>query len=152
MIEDALLAAEEGMEKALEATRREFGNIRTGRANPDMFNQILVDYYGAPTPLQQLASLQIPEARMVLISPYDRSAVPSAGPALPLAEADAAYTPAQPRVLPRLPAAAEPAVTAGDLNNLFSTLMGQRGVSQSYLLPQGYAVPTSSEVQVEEID
>lgn len=75
MIEDALLAAEEGMEKALEATRREFGNIRTGRANPDMFNQILVDYYGAPTPLQQLASLQIPEARMVLISPYDRSAV-----------------------------------------------------------------------------
>ena len=84
--------------------------------------------------------------------PYDRSAVPSAGPALPLAGAGAAYTPAQPRVLPRLPAAADPAVTAADFNNLFSTLMGQRGVSQGYLPPQGYAVPTSSEVQVEEID
>lgn len=76
MIEDALLAAEDGMDKAVAATRREFGNIRTGRANPEMFNQLLVDYYGAPTPLQQLASLQIPEARMVLVSPYDRSAVP----------------------------------------------------------------------------
>ncbi len=75
MIEDALLGAEDGMEKAVAATRREFGNIRTGRANPDTFNSLLVDYYGAPTPLQQLASLQIPEARMVLISPYDRSAV-----------------------------------------------------------------------------
>ena len=84
--------------------------------------------------------------------PYDRSNVPAAGPALPLAGAGVAYTPAQPRVLPRLPAAAEPAVTAADLNNLFSTLMGQRGVSQGYLPPQGYAVPTSSEVQVEEID
>jgi ribosome recycling factor len=72
MIEDALLEAEDGMEKAVAATKREFGNIRTGRANPEMFNSILVDYYGAPTPLQQLASVQIPEARMVLISPYDR--------------------------------------------------------------------------------
>lgn len=75
MIADALLQAEEGMEKALAATKREFGNIRTGRANPDAFNALLVDYYGAPTPLQQLASVQIPEARMVLVSPYDRSAM-----------------------------------------------------------------------------
>ncbi|MDO5728731.1 MAG: ribosome recycling factor [Actinomycetaceae bacterium] len=75
MIEDALLMAEDGMEKAVAATRKEFGNIRTGRANPEMFNSILVDYYGAPTPLQQLASIQIPEARMVLVSPYDRGSV-----------------------------------------------------------------------------
>ncbi|WIK65302.1 ribosome recycling factor [Gleimia hominis] len=75
MIKDVLLSAEDGMEKAVSATKREFGNIRTGRANPDMFNSIMVDYYGAPTPLQQLASIQIPEARMVLISPYDRNAV-----------------------------------------------------------------------------
>lgn len=74
MIEDALLEAEDGMEKAVAATRKDFGNIRTGRANPDMFNSLLVDYYGAATPLQQLASIQIPEARMVLISPYDRGA------------------------------------------------------------------------------
>ncbi|MDO5719313.1 MAG: ribosome recycling factor [Actinomycetaceae bacterium] len=75
MIEDALLTAEDGMEKAVTATRKEFGNIRTGRANPEMFNSLLVEYYGAATPLQQLASIQIPEARMVLISPYDRGAV-----------------------------------------------------------------------------
>lgn len=75
MIDEALLEAEDGMEKAVAATRKDFGNIRTGRANPEMFNQILVEYYGAPTPLQQLASIQIPEARMVLVSPYDRSSV-----------------------------------------------------------------------------
>ncbi|MDO5049734.1 MAG: ribosome recycling factor [Actinomycetaceae bacterium] len=75
MIEDALLEAEDGMEKAVSATKKEFGNIRTGRANPEMFNSLLVEYYGAATPLQQLASIQIPEARMVLISPYDRGSV-----------------------------------------------------------------------------
>ncbi|MCS4484137.1 ribosome recycling factor [Gleimia sp. 6138-11-ORH1] len=75
MIAEALLLAEEGMEKALAATKREFVNIRTGRANPEVFNSLLVDYYGAPTPLQQLASVQVPEARMVLVSPYDRSAM-----------------------------------------------------------------------------
>ncbi|MDO5034189.1 MAG: ribosome recycling factor [Actinomycetaceae bacterium] len=75
MIEDALLEAEDGMERAIAAVKKDFGNIRTGRANPEMFNSVLVDYYGAMTPLQQLASVQIPEARMVLISPYDRGSV-----------------------------------------------------------------------------
>lgn len=75
MIEDALLEAEDGMERAISSLKKDFTNIRTGRANPEMFNSILVDYYGAMTPLQQLASIQIPEARMVLISPYDHGAV-----------------------------------------------------------------------------
>lgn len=74
MIDDILLEAEEKMEKAVEVAREDFSHIRSGRANAGMFNQILVDYYGAPTPLQQLASISIPEARTVLISPYDRSA------------------------------------------------------------------------------
>ena len=74
MIDDILLDAEEKMEKAVEATAGDFANIRTGRANPGMFTELLVDYYGAPTPLQQLASVNIPEARTVLISPFDRSA------------------------------------------------------------------------------
>ncbi len=74
MIDDALLEAEEKMDKAVEVAREEMSHIRTGRANAGMFNPILVDYYGAPTPLQQLASITIPEARTVLISPYDRSA------------------------------------------------------------------------------
>lgn len=74
-IDEILLEAEEKMEKAVEATRHDFGNIRTGRANPGMFTELLVDYYGAPTPMQQLASVNIPEARTVLITPFDRSAV-----------------------------------------------------------------------------
>lgn len=74
MIDDILLEAEDKMDRAIEAARGEFGNIRTGRANSGMFDQLLVDYYGAPTPMQQLASFQIPEARTVLISPFDRTA------------------------------------------------------------------------------
>lgn len=75
MIDDILLEAEEKMDRAVEVTRNDFGNIRTGRANVGMFQNIQVDYYGAPTPMQQLASFQIPEARTVIISPFDRGAV-----------------------------------------------------------------------------
>ncbi len=74
MIDDILLEAEDKMDLAVESARGEFGNIRTGRANSAMFDKLLVDYYGAPTPMQQLASFQIPEARTVLISPFDRTA------------------------------------------------------------------------------
>ena len=75
MIDDVLLEAEDRMDKALEAAKHELAAIRTGRANPAMFNSIMVDYYGAPTPLQQLASITIPEARTVLVNPFDRSAM-----------------------------------------------------------------------------
>ena len=82
MIDETLLEAEEKMEKTVEVARNEFGNIRSGRANASMFNSILVDYYGAPTPLQQLGSIAIPEARTVLITPFDRSAMASIDKAL----------------------------------------------------------------------
>lgn len=75
MIDETLLEAEEKMERAIEVAQNDFSHIRSGRASAGMFNQILVDYYGAPTPLQQLASVAIPEARTVTISPYDRSAI-----------------------------------------------------------------------------
>ena len=75
MIGDVMLEAEDKMDKALEAAKHELAAIRTGRANPAMFTPILVDYYGAPTPLQQLASITIPEARTVIVSPFDRSAM-----------------------------------------------------------------------------
>ena len=75
MIDEVLLDAEEKMDKAVEVAREEFGTIRTGRANAAMFHKILVDYYGAPTPLQQLAGLTIPEARTVLVSPYDKGSM-----------------------------------------------------------------------------
>lgn len=74
MIDDILLEAEEKMDGAVAATSHDFGNIRTGRANPGMFNELTVEYYGAPTPLQQLASINVPEARTVLVSPFDRGA------------------------------------------------------------------------------
>ncbi len=75
MISMALGEAEEKMGKALDVVKEDFGGIRTGRANPGMFNKIIVEYYGAPTPLQQLASFQIPEARVVVISPYDATSM-----------------------------------------------------------------------------
>lgn len=75
MIDETLLEAEEKMDKAIEVAKEDFSAIRTGRANPAMFAKITVDYYGSPTPLQQLASFQTPEARTVLITPYDRSSM-----------------------------------------------------------------------------
>jgi ribosome recycling factor len=75
MIEETLLEAEEKMEKAVEIAKEDFAAIRTGRATPGMFNKLTVDYYGAPTPLQQLASFQTPEARTILITPFDKSSM-----------------------------------------------------------------------------
>jgi ribosome recycling factor len=75
VIDDTLLEAEEKMDKAIEFAKEEFATIRTGRANAAMFSKLHVDYYGTPTPLQQLASFNIPEARTVLISPYDKSSL-----------------------------------------------------------------------------
>ncbi len=73
-IDMILLEATEKMDKAIEVAREDFATIRTGRANAAMFNKISVDYYGAMTPLNQLASFQVPEARMIVISPYDKGA------------------------------------------------------------------------------
>lgn len=73
MIDDTLLEAEEKMDRAVEHAREEFGAIRTGRATPAMFSRIIIDYYGTPTPLTQMASVGIPEPRMAIIKPYDAS-------------------------------------------------------------------------------
>ncbi|MBM6404736.1 ribosome recycling factor [Phycicoccus sp. CSK15P-2] len=75
MIDETLFEAEEKMEKAVEVAKDGFAGIRTGRAHPGMFQKITVDYYGAPTPLQQLASFQTPEARTIIISPFDKSSM-----------------------------------------------------------------------------
>lgn len=75
MIADVLSDATARMHKALEAAKDDFGTVRTGRANPQMFAKILVSYYGTPTPLEQLASLQNQEARTLLITPYDKGAM-----------------------------------------------------------------------------
>jgi ribosome recycling factor len=75
MIDETLFDAEERMEKAVGVARDELGGIRTGRATPNAFARITIDYYGAQTPLPQLASVQIPEARMAVIKPYDASQI-----------------------------------------------------------------------------
>lgn len=74
MIEDTLREAEVKMGKAIEAAREELAGIRTGRVTPALLHKLTVDYYGAPTPLQQLASISAPEARLLIVSPYDRNA------------------------------------------------------------------------------
>jgi ribosome recycling factor len=75
LINETLNEAEQKMSKAVEVTREDFAAIRTGRAHPQMFHKINADYYGQPTPLQQLASFTVPEARVIIIAPYDQSAM-----------------------------------------------------------------------------
>ena len=75
MIDETLLEAEEKMDKAVSVAKEDFAGIRTGRATPGMFSKIHVDYYGTPTPVTQLASIQAPEARMAVITPYDKSSL-----------------------------------------------------------------------------
>src|SRR6476660_4949219 len=71
MIDETLFEAEEKMEKAVHVARDELGGLRTGRANAHAFARLVVDYYGAPTPIPQMATVNIPEARMAVIKPYD---------------------------------------------------------------------------------
>ena len=75
MIDETLLEAEEKMEKAVAVAKEEFAVIRTGRAHPAMFAKITAEYYGTPTPVNQLASFHIPEPRMVVIQPFDKSSL-----------------------------------------------------------------------------
>lgn len=73
MIDEILLECEEHMSTTVDRTREELTTIRTGRANPAMFNGVVADYYGVPTPITQMATVSVPEARMMLIKPYEMS-------------------------------------------------------------------------------
>ncbi|MGB7860406.1 MAG: ribosome recycling factor [Acidimicrobiia bacterium] len=75
MISDLLTEAEQKMEMAIEHVANEFSTVRTGRANPQLLHRITVDYYGTPTPLQQLASIGVPEPRLLVVQPFDKSTV-----------------------------------------------------------------------------
>ena len=75
MINEILNEADAKMGKSVESTREEFAAIRAGRAHPNMFAKIMVDYYGSPTPIQQLASFTAPEARTILVAPFDQGAM-----------------------------------------------------------------------------
>ena len=75
MDQDLMREAEQHMEKSLEVLRRELGTIRTGRANPAIIERLSVDYYGVPTDLQSIAAIAAPDARQLIIQPYDRTAI-----------------------------------------------------------------------------
>jgi len=75
VIDETLLEAEEKMEKAVAVAKDEFAGIRTGRAHPSMFNKITAEYYGTQTPVNQLASFHMPEPRMVIVQPFDKSSM-----------------------------------------------------------------------------
>ena len=75
MIDDLLADAREHMNKSVEATRGKFGSIRTGRATPALLDRIVVEYYGAQTPLNQLSTVSAPEARLLTVQPYDKSSI-----------------------------------------------------------------------------
>jgi ribosome recycling factor len=83
--------AAERMAKSVEATKHEFATVRTGRASPQLLDRIVVDYYGAPTPLQQLATLNAPEARLLTVQPYDKASIKAIEKAI--MESDIGLTP-----------------------------------------------------------
>jgi len=91
MIDDLLKDATDRMHKAVEAIRREFATVRTGRASPHILDRVIVDYYGAQTPLNQLAQISATEARLLTITPYDKSSIKAIEKAI--LESDVGLTP-----------------------------------------------------------
>ncbi|HBV87354.1 MAG TPA: ribosome recycling factor [Desulfosporosinus sp.] len=77
MISEVINDADERMHKGIDALRREYTSIRAGRANPSVLDKVMVEYYGTPTPINQLANVSAPEARMLMIQPWDRSVLPA---------------------------------------------------------------------------
>ncbi len=100
MTDELLADAAERMAKSVDATRTEFGSVRTGRASPALLDRIVVDYYGAQTPLKQLATINAPEARMLTVQPYDQSSIKAIEKAI--MESDVGLTPSNDGKLIRL--------------------------------------------------
>jgi ribosome recycling factor len=100
IVKDLLDDANERMDKSVEATKHEFGTVRTGRASPNLLDRVQVDYYGAVTPLRQLASISASEARLLTITPYDKSSIKSIEKAI--LESDVGLTPSNDGNLIRL--------------------------------------------------
>jgi ribosome recycling factor len=100
LIDELLEDARERMVKSIEATRHEFSSIRTGRASPGLLDRINVDYYGAITPLKQLATISAPEPRMLTIQPYDKASIKAIERAI--LESDVGLTPSNDGAMIRL--------------------------------------------------
>jgi ribosome recycling factor len=100
-IEDFLADAKRRMDKSIEATHHEFNSIRTGRGSPALLDRINIDYYGTPTPLKSLASISAPEARLLVVQPFDPGAIKNIERAIQ--ESDLGLTPSNDGKLVRLP-------------------------------------------------
>lgn len=74
-LDEIVADAQRRMDQAVEKVSEDFGTIRTGRANPQILNKVMVDYYGSPTPLQQLANFSVPEPRILVVNPFDKGSV-----------------------------------------------------------------------------
>ena len=75
MIDDIMKSQEEKMKKTLDGLKKDYGTLRAGRAAPSLLDKVMVDYYGTPTPVNQMASVTVPEARMIMIKPYDKGSI-----------------------------------------------------------------------------
>ncbi|HEU5207313.1 MAG TPA: ribosome recycling factor [Gaiellaceae bacterium] len=100
-IEDFLADAKRRMDKSIEATHHEFNSIRTGRASPALLDRVNIDYYGTPTPLKSLASISAPEARLLVVQPFDPGAIKNIERAIQ--ESDLGLTPSNDGKIVRLP-------------------------------------------------
>jgi ribosome recycling factor len=100
-IEDFLADAKRRMDRSIEATHNEFNSIRTGRASPALLDRITIDYYGTPTPLKSLASISAPEARLLVVQPFDPGAIKNIERAVQ--ESDLGLTPSNDGKVVRLP-------------------------------------------------
>ncbi|HWK18811.1 MAG TPA: ribosome recycling factor [Solirubrobacteraceae bacterium] len=100
MIDELLEDAQDRMAKSVEAIRHEFGSVRTGRASPALLDRIMVDYYGATTPLKQLATISAPEPRLISVQPYDKTSIKAIERAI--MESDVGLTPSNDGNLIRL--------------------------------------------------
>jgi ribosome recycling factor len=101
MIKDVIKDTENHMKGAIEATKKEFQAVRTGRANPNLLDRVVVEYYGTPTPLNQVASISSPDARALLIQPWDKSALNAIEKAIQ--KADLGLNPVNDGMVIRLP-------------------------------------------------
>jgi ribosome recycling factor len=101
VLDDLLDDAKRRMAKSVDATKHEFATVRTGRASAALLDRVAVDYYGAKTPLNQLASISVPEARMLVVTPFDRSTMKEIERAI--MESDLGITPSNDGKIIRLP-------------------------------------------------
>ena len=150
MLQDVLNDTEEGMKKAIEAFKRELSKVRTGRANLSLLDGVKVEYYGTPTPLNQVATLNVADARLITVKPWEKNMIPVIEKAIrgsdlglnPVADSDLVRLPIPPltqerrkdlvKVIKKMTEEARVAVRAPrrDGNDMLKTLEKDKDISE----------------------